>query len=147
MEIRTEIEIEASPAEIWSVLTDFRRYSEWNPFIVAVTGELATGARLRLTTSEPESNRERSFDVRVKCCEPERELRWLGHRGMKGLLDGEHFLMLEPVDPARTRVVHGENTTGLFLKLALAGVTRATRGFVYMNQALKRRVESRRSAR
>lgn len=142
MEIRTEIEIEAAPSEVWRVLTDFRRYPEWNPFIVSIAGELAPGARLALTTSEPESNRERSFSVRVKRCEPERELRWLGHRGMKGLLDGEHFLLLEPREGQRTRVVHGENTSGLMLKFALAGVTRATRGFVYMNQALKRRVET-----
>jgi len=141
MEIRTEIEIEAGPAEIWSVLSDFRRYPEWNPFIVSIEGELAPGGRLALTTSEPESNRERSFAVRIKACEPERELRWLGHRGMKGLLDGEHFLLLEPRAERRTRVIHGENTTGLLLKFALAGVTRATRGFVYMNHALKRRVE------
>lgn len=147
MEIRTEIEIEAPPAEIWRVLTDFRRYSEWNPFIVGIAGELSPGARLALTTSEPESNRERSFQVRVKSCEPERELRWLGHRGMKGLLDGEHFLLLEPRGPDRTRVIHGENTSGLLLKFALAGVTRATRGFVYMNQALKKRVESGAAAR
>src|SRR5688500_6472630 len=95
MEIRTEIEIEAAPSEIWRVLTDFRSYPEWNPFIVSIEGELAPGARLALTTSEPESNRERSLAVRVKSCEPARELRWLGHRGMKGLLDGEHFLLLE----------------------------------------------------
>src|SRR5688500_12760347 len=95
MEIRTEIEIEAEPSKIWRVLTDFRSYPEWNPFIVSIEGELAPGARLALTTSEPESNRERSFAVRVKSCEPARELRWLGHRGMKGLLDGEHFLLLE----------------------------------------------------
>jgi hypothetical protein len=147
MEIRTEIEIDAPPAEVWRVLTDFPRYSEWNPFIVGIRGELGEGARLELTTSEPESNRERSFRVSLKRCEPERELRWLGHFGMKGLLDGEHFLLLEPREGGHTRLVHGENTTGILLRFAMAGLTRATRGFVYMNQALKRRVEAGPAAR
>jgi hypothetical protein len=123
------------------VLVDFPRYSEWNPFLVSVSGKLDLGAPLTLIESEPESNRERSQIVRVKRCEPERELRWLGHSVMKGLLDGEHFLLLEPTARGHTRLIHGENTTGILLKFALARVTLKTRGLVYMNQALKRRVE------
>jgi hypothetical protein len=142
MEIRTEIEIEAAPADVFRVLTDFKRYPEWNPFIVSIAGKLEPGAYLSITTSAPESHRERTFHARLSRCEPARELRWLGHRVMKGLLDSEHFLLLEPSGNGSTRLVNGQNTTGLLLKLALHGVTLETRGLVYMNQALKRRVET-----
>lgn len=141
METRTEIEIEAPPPAVWRVLVDFDRYPEWNPFFVAVRGKLEPAARLSVVESEPETHRERSSSVRVKSCEPERELRWLGHAVMKGLLDTEHFISLEAASSGHTRVIHGENTTGLLLKLALPRVMRRTRGLVYMNQALKRRVE------
>lgn len=142
MEIRTEIEIEAPPAEVWRVLADLRHYPDWNPFIVNASGSLESGARLALITVEPESNRERSFRARILKCEPERELRFLYHSLMKGVLDHEHFLLLSASSSGGTRLVHGQNETGLFLKLALAGVTRRTRGLAYMNMALKRRVEN-----
>lgn len=123
------------------MLLDFRHYPDWNPFIVHVTGEAEPGARLALTLSLPDSNRERQLEARLLNCESERELRWLGHLWMKGLFDGEHFLRLEPRAGGTTRVVHGEDFSGVFLRFMLAQVTESTRGFVYMNQALKRRVE------
>ncbi|MFO7180386.1 MAG: SRPBCC domain-containing protein [Pseudomonadota bacterium] len=141
MQIRTEIEIEASAGAVWRVLTDFARYGEWNPFIVAISGELAKGARLSVRISQPETNAERTFRARVLRCEPERELAWLGHLWMRGLLDGEHFLRLEPGESRRTRVIHGLDLSGLLVRYALPSITRTTRGIVYMNQALKRRVE------
>jgi hypothetical protein len=142
MEIRTEIEIDAPPGAVWRVLTDLRHYPDWNPFIVNASGALETDARLELTTVEPESNRERSFRARILKCEPERELRFLYHSLMKGVLDHEHFLLLAPSQSGGTRLVHGQNESGLFLKFALASVTRRTRGLAYMNMALKRRVEN-----
>lgn len=142
MQIRTEIEIEANPAAVWGVLTDFPRYSEWNPFIPSVDGNAAAGARLTVTLSLPESAREYRLRPRIIRCEPERELRWLGHLMMKGLLDGEHFFRLE-ARGNNTRFVHGEDFSGLLVRFSMSTITLATRGFVYMNQALKQRVEAR----
>lgn len=142
MEIRTEIEIAAPPSEVWRVLLDFRRYPEWNPFIVQLKGEAKTGASLHLTISLPDSNSERALRAELLECEPEGELRWLGHLWMKGLFDTEHFVRLE-ARGAGTRVVHGQDFSGILLRFLMPRVTEAARGFVYMNQALKRRVESR----
>lgn len=141
MEVRTEIEIAAPPAAIWKVLLDFRRYPEWNPFIVRIAGDPKVGSALEMTLSLPDSNREREVTPRLLRCDAERELRWLDHLWMKGLLDGEHFFRLEPRNDGTTRVVHGEDFHGIFLRFMLKQVTEATRGFVYMNQALKKRVE------
>ena len=75
MEIRTEIEIAAPPSEVWRVLLDFRRYPEWNPFIVELKGEAKTGAALDLTISLPNSNSERVVRAQLLKCQPEDELR------------------------------------------------------------------------
>ncbi|HEU5282295.1 MAG TPA: SRPBCC family protein, partial [Burkholderiales bacterium] len=39
-QIATEAEIRASPAQVWAILADTARYPQWNPFIVALRGDL-----------------------------------------------------------------------------------------------------------
>jgi hypothetical protein len=140
MQLRTEVEIDAPPREVWRVLADFHAYPEWNPFITKISGQLQAGGRLAVTLGSSEG-RQWTFKPTLLVVEPERELRWLGHLFVKGLFDGEHFFSLRELDRNRTRVVHGENFRGLLLKLMGNTLNDAARGFVGMNQALKRRVE------
>ncbi len=142
MEIRTEIEIEASAAEVWSVLIDFARYPEWNPFIVRLQGERAEAAALDVELSLPESNREQRYRAQVVRAEEGRELCWESQLGLKALFCQRHFFRVEALGPEKTRFVHGEDFTGWLLKPLIGRVTEAARGLVYMNQALKRRVEA-----
>lgn len=146
MEIRTEIEIAASGATVWKILTDFARYPEWNPFIVKIQGEIAPDARLSVTLSLPETGTERTFRPRIVHLEAEQELRWRGHLWVRGLFDGEHFFRLSGTESGGTRLVHGENFSGLLVRGLIPTLTRTTRGFVYMNEALKRRAEGKTSA-
>ena len=43
------VEIPASPATVWQVLTEIDRYDEWNPFMTRLSGRLAVGERLTVT--------------------------------------------------------------------------------------------------
>jgi hypothetical protein len=140
VELRTEIEIVAPPDRVWDVLTDFGAYHEWNPFMTAVEGTLAVGSKLHVTLSPPESDEVRLRPSLVVCDAP-RELRWLAKRWVPGLFDGEHFFRCVEAAAGRTRFVHGENIEGLLLKFSAEHVKQLARGFVYMNEALKRRVE------
>jgi hypothetical protein len=140
MDLRTELEIDAPPERVWGVLTDFRAYHEWNPFITSLEGELIVGSELSVRLSPPEG-RDWSFRPRVLVCEAPRELRWLGHLWFKGLFDGEHFFQCNEAAGGRTRFVHGENLRGFLVKYLQGNLTNVARGFVYMNQALKKRVE------
>jgi hypothetical protein len=143
VELRTEIDIAAPPAQVWQVLTDFSAYHEWNPFITRISGKPVAGGELTVTVSPPESS-EMTFRPSVLVCDEPKELRWLGKLWIRGLFDGEHFFQCFAADAGHTRFVHGENFKGLLVKLAGQRMTHVARGFVYMNQALKRRVESRR---
>jgi hypothetical protein len=140
MQLRTEIEIDAPPERVWSVLTDFPHYHVWNPFITSVEGELLVGSTLTIRVSPPESS-ESKLRPKLLVCEAPRELRWRGHLFVKGLLDGEHFFQVEELPEGRTRFVHGEDFSGVLLRFLHRQLTEVARGFVYMNQALKKRAE------
>lgn len=137
-EIVTEVEIDATPAEVWSVLGNTAAYRDWNPFIVAMEGELAEGARLT-NTMRPERGSEMTFRPVVLRAEPGRELRWLGRLLLPRIFDGEHYFVLEERE-GRTRVVHGERFHGVLLWFIDAERFRAD--FQRMNAALKARVEA-----
>jgi hypothetical protein len=141
MEIRTEVEIAASASNVWRILTDFPRYHEWNPFITEIKGDCVEGRALEVQLTLPEG-RDYTLRPRLVRFENESELRWRGHLLFAGLFDGEHFFRLQEVGPQRTRFVHGEDFSGVLVRFSGRTITRAARGFVYMNEALKRRAEA-----
>ncbi len=144
MQLRTEIQIAAPPTLVWSVLTDVDSYHEWNPFIMALAGSLEAGAELDVTLNPPESG-EYSFRATVIAAEPGKELRWRGKWGAEFLFRGEHFFRLNETGDGHTRFVHGEDFSGVLVRWLGRKLTHTARGFVFMNQALKRRVEALRS--
>ena len=95
-ELRREIDIDAPPAAVWAVLTDTRSYSEWNPFMPHLAGELREGAKLEVRI-EPPGGRAMTFKPTVLAVEPDRELRWRGRLLVPGIFDGEHILHIEPL--------------------------------------------------
>jgi hypothetical protein len=141
MELRTEIQIDAPLAAVWDVLTDFPRYSEWNPFIQSVGGELREGTRLAITLTPPDGSTW-NIKPRVLRVRPEAELRWRGRLFIPKLFDGEHFFLLEQLGEKRVRFVHGEDFSGILVQLLRSTLTQTARGFVGMNQALRRRAEA-----
>jgi hypothetical protein len=141
MDLRTEIAISASPEQVWSVLTDTGRYHEWNPFITTVEGTLELGQDLTVVVSPPGRSDFR-FRPHVTVAKAGEELRWKGKLVAEWLLTGEHFFRLLPQADGTTRFVHGEDFRGFLTKFLGPQMTATARGFVFMNQALKQRVEA-----
>lgn len=142
MELTRHVEIDAPPEQVWAVLTDFDHYHEWNPFM-RVGGRANEDTRLHVELFPPGARATR-FRPTVTRVEPNRELRWLGHRWTTGLFDGEHRFVLDPLDGGtRTALTHAESMSGVLTPVVWRFVGNATgRGFEAMNAALKRRVES-----
>ena len=74
--------------------------------------------------------------------EPMKELVWRGTQGAGWLMAGEHYYRLEALSPTRTRLLHGEQFTGLmsnFISKAL--LTKMENAFLEHNRILKQRID------
>jgi hypothetical protein len=140
-EIRREIEIDASPATVWRVLTDTAAYPEWNPFIRQLDGELRTGATLDVRIAPPGARGMR-FKPTVLAAVTERELRWLGRVLAPGIFDGEHSFTIEPLAGGRTRFVQTERFSGILVPALARTLEKTQLGFERMNAALKSKAEA-----
>jgi hypothetical protein len=140
-ELYTEIEINASPAKVWRILTGFEDYPNWNPFVKKVSGNLAVGEKLDIFI-QPARTRGMRFKPTLLVVEKEKELRWLGKFLMSGLFDGEHFFKIESLGEKKVKFIHGENFSGLLVGLMAKSLDSDTlRGFKEMNEAIKREAE------
>jgi hypothetical protein len=135
-ELNTTIEIDASADTIWTVLTDFSRYGEWNPFIRSIRGKAEQGERLEVFINGMK------FRPVILAVKPEHELRWKGKLILPGIFDGEHQFQIEQIGERRSRLIHREVFSGLLVPLLWNNLDTQTRqGFEEMNHALKSRVE------
>lgn len=146
-ELRTEIEFEGTPEEVWAVLTDLPAYPEWNPFIERVDREFLVGGKLDVRL-QPVGERGITMHPTVLVAEPGRELRWIGHLMIPGIFDGEHSFLIEEAGPGRVRFVQSERFGGILLPLMWKKLRDGgtAKGFRAMNEALARRVAERRAA-
>jgi hypothetical protein len=135
------IEIDATPAEVWAILTDFRAFPTWNPFIRNLEGEPRSGGRLSVTI-QPPGGRSSTFRPTVLVAEPARELRWLGRMLIGGIFDGEHSFRLEPTPAGGTRLTQAERFSGILVRPFRTTLDRSELGFRQMNEALKARAEA-----
>lgn len=133
--------INASVTEVWAILMDFGAYKTWNPFIKSIEGKAKVGEQLRNTLQFKEGQSQ-VFRPIVLAVKPEQEFRWLGSLWLKGVFDGEHYFMLEEVGESQTRLIHGEQFSGLLSGILFALIGKDTKkNFQAMNQALKHEVE------
>lgn len=146
-QVEESVEIVATPADVWWQLTSFDAYSDWNPFITRIEGELREGARLSVTM-RPDGIPPVVVRPRIVTAEPERELRWLGRLGLPALFEGEHSFLIESTGIDRVRFTQRERFDGLLVPGTLtliAGPLR--RGFREMNHALRQRAEAAHATR
>lgn len=137
--IHTTIDINASPAQVWDVLTDFASYSEWNPFIKKIEGDIALGNRFHAEIGNMK------FKPVVVAFETEKVFEWLGHVLIpKVIFDGQHKFELIANPDGTTTLNHSEKFNGILVPLMRKMLNNETKaGFESMNEALKARAENR----
>jgi hypothetical protein len=138
--ISTEIVINAPKEKVWDILTDFKNYKEWNPFIVNIDGEL--GVNNRLTNTMLNGNKTFVFKPKILKVLPNQYFDWLGSLFVKGIFDGHHYFEIEELPEGRVKLKHGENFSGILSSYILKKIGDETRNnFIKMNQAIKMTAE------
>lgn len=142
-EIKTQILINATPEKVWSILTNFDNYPNWNPFIKSLEGEVKVGNKIIARIVPPDS-KGMTFNPRILTFEKNKEFKWLGHLLFSGLFDGEHKFELIDNRNGTTTFLHSEKFKGILVPLFKRLIeNNSKRGFEEMNRKLKELAEKR----
>lgn len=137
-EINTEIIIRTNPERVWAILTSFKAYPTWNPFIISIEGTLEVGNLIKVRIKPPES-KEMAFAPRILVLEDNQKLSWKGKVLFSGIFDGLHSFELIDNKDGTTTFKQTERFTGILVWLF--DMTKTKKGFEMMNQKLKKLAE------
>jgi hypothetical protein len=140
-EIKTEILINSDSKRVWQVLTDFKSYPNWNPFIKSIRGEKIVGNKLA-TEILPPNRRIMKFTPVLLAVDSERELRWLGSGPVRGIFDGEHYFKIIPQENGSVKFIQGEKFNGILVRFMPKLLVDTKHGFEQMNEALRKECEN-----
>lgn len=126
-ELQVELVLPAPPERVWEVLSEFDRYSTWNPYL-SMEGKSALNARVRIQSSAREGRPPKTTYMKVsRFARPNvLELR----NGVPLLTESVRFFHLFPVE-GRTLLKHGVRFTGAMSErwLSSADKVRALRNY------------------
>ena len=141
-ELRTEIEIAAPVSKVWSILTDFDRWKDWNP-ISEASGVAALGSQLTVTMRGKEGKGGMEYRPIVINIEPPRLFRWRGKMMFEFLMTNDKVFELEEMGSG-TRLIHRELFGGLLVPLFWTKLNQGALPMLKtMNDALKTIAEKR----
>lgn len=139
-QIETQMFIAAPAQQVWTLLMDFERYPQWNPFIRHIEGRSERGEKLRVRV-QPVGGRVILFEPEVLAVKSSEEFRWKGRFIVTGLFDGEHYFLLRKEGDHGVVLTHGERFSGLLVPFFRSRLNSETKsGFESMNEALRQMV-------
>jgi len=138
--IKTEIIIDKDVSAVWNVLMDFESYPNWNPFVRSIEGEKYIGKKVSVTCNTA-GGKMVSFKPIIIKLETDREFRWKGKLGFRGIFDGQHYFKLEKMGENQTKFIHGEDMSGVLVSLMGKTLNKMNDSFEMMNEALKKECE------
>jgi hypothetical protein len=135
---RDTVVVNAPRPVIWSLLTDFGRYDEWNPYLTRGSGRASEGATVKLRV-EPPGEQADDVSAEVLIVHPRRKIEWQTRMLGPGVLDHEQIFRVLPLGPNRFRIVQEARFEGVLVPFV--DFEGEHRGLVRMLRALATRAE------
>lgn len=138
--IHSEIVIDAPPAAVWSVMTDWASLREWSPTLLEMRGDIQDGGVVDCVYRFGGREMTPKHTLRV---EDGKEFGWSDPM-LPGVVD-QHRYRVEPLPDGRTRFVQSDEVRGGVLSLLFGWffVREMVATYPAYNRALKARVEER----
>jgi hypothetical protein len=142
-ELRTEISIAAPITKVWSILTDFNKWKEWNPIVKQASGVATLGSTLSITMRDGDGKDGMKYMPVVTNVEELKSFRWRAVMMVDFLFTNYKIFELEEIGSG-TRLVHREEFSGILVPLFWSKLTtRAIPMLKSMNDALKTKAEKK----
>jgi len=142
-ELRTQIEIAAPLTKVWSILTDFDNWKEWNPIVNQASGVASLGAKLSITMRGKDGKDAMKYMPVVTNVEEPKSLRWRATMMAGFLFTNDKAFELEEIDSG-TRLIHREEFSGILVPIFWSKLNKGVIPMLRsMNEALKIMVEQR----
>lgn len=140
--IYTDIEINATPEQVWSVLTDTKSYKNWAAFLVEIKGEIKDGNSITVVFQiNPKKNKQTTIDHIISVTEG-KEFFW-AEKGPGGITDNHHF-RVESTNDGKTRFIQSDELKDGITWLMGGNLSKMYgKGYQSFNHNLKAEVEQR----
>jgi hypothetical protein len=139
-EIKGSIDIDAPIERVWEVLTDFKAYSKWNPFITQLSGDFKEGSIFDVVVKIP-GRKDTQFKSKLAKVVDGQELVFDGTI-KKGMLTDDHLFKLETFGENQTKMFQSIAFKGFMCYFAGSTIKDTQKGLDLMNSAFKVRCEA-----
>jgi hypothetical protein len=138
-EIKGSVMIMAPAERVWAKVADFGSYSQWNPWLRSMNGELKVGSVYAIT-AQPPGRKEMSFKAKLAKLEEGREALFQG-KIMGGMVKEDHLISVDPIDASRTILSQNVRFSGSLVALAGGTIQASKKRLDEMNAILKKMCE------
>lgn len=140
--IFTDITIDATPKQVWDVLTDTKSYKNWAKFLIDIQGEIVNNSKITaIFQTNPEKEKLNTIEHTISVTEG-KEFFW-AEKGPGGVTDNHHFIV-EPSNDGKTRFIQSDELRGGMTWLMGGMLTKMYGvGYTAFNRALKAETERR----
>lgn len=141
-EVRTEIYIATAPARVWTVLTNFDGWKDWNPIINHASGDPKLGSKLSIVMRNKDGKDGPKYEPVITGFEIPRALRWRAKMLFESIFTNDKFFELQSSGTG-TKLIHSELFSGVMVPLVWSKIEESVPPMLNsMNEALKKKIEA-----